>query len=125
MFFLRCLNSILKGFKNGFTLIEAMIGITILTFSLMGVVAMMVYFGSQTTDKKLKSCLLDSAASALQQFKGNALPISSSFTCENITGTISVNPTTYPSSNTCTDVTATASALGKSLTLTTKVCNFN
>jgi Tfp pilus assembly protein PilV len=109
---------------KGFSLLEAMIGITLLTFSLMGVVAMMVYFGSQTSDKTLKGCLLDGATNALAQYSANALPVSTSFTCENINITIGMSHSTFPSSNDCNNVTATATAEGKSIQLQTKICNF-
>lgn len=110
--------------KKGFTLLESMIGVSLLTLALMGMVAMMVYFGTQTADKTLKNCLLDNASSALTRYKANALPVSTTFTCENITGTISMSSTTFPAVNTCSNVTATATAQGKSVQLQTSVCNF-
>jgi prepilin-type N-terminal cleavage/methylation domain-containing protein len=109
--------------KRGFTLIEAMIALAILSISLLGVVAMMVYFGTDTSDKNLKSCLLDRATSALSQYRANALPVPTSFTCTNRTGTMTMSHTTFPGPNLCNDVTATASAGGKTIQLSTKVCN--
>lgn len=109
---------------KGFTLLEAMVGITLLTLSLMGVVALMVYFGSQTSDKTLKGCLLDGATNAIAQYSANALPVGASFTCENISITVSMSHSTFPASNACNDVIATATAQGKSVQLKTKVCNF-
>lgn len=109
---------------KGFTLIEAMIAVTILTISLLGVVAMQVYFGTQTTDQSLKNCLVDSSMNALSQYKGNSLPITSSVTCDIYTITVSLDQSTFPSSDNCSDVTATSSSMGKSFSIKTKVCNF-
>ena len=109
--------------KKGFTIIEALIALAILSISLLGVVAMMVYFATDTTDKNLKSCLLDRATSALSQYRANALPVSTSFTCANRSGTMTMSQTTFPGTNACNDVTATATAGGKTIQLSTKVCN--
>ena len=109
---------------KGFTLIEAMIAITILTFSLLGVIAMQSYFGTQTSDRGLKNCLLDCALNAITQYKANSLPITSPVTCDIYSVTVSLDHSTYPSANSCNDVTATASKSGKTFSIKTKVCNF-
>jgi len=119
-----------KYFQKGFTLIEAMIAAALLSISLLGVVAMMVYFGTQTTDRTLRDCLLDKATSALMQFRTNNLPISATFTCANKTGTLTISPTTYPPdcnaspSTCCVDAAATAMGGGKTVVMRTRVCNF-
>ncbi len=110
--------------EKGFTLLEALIGMALLTLTLMGTVAMMTYFGTQTSDQVLKRCLLDSASTALSQYRANSLPVSTTTTCRNITVNVSLDYTTFPLLNFCNDVTATASANGKSTKLKTKVCNF-
>lgn len=110
---------------KGFTLIEAMLAITILTISLLGVVAMQAYLGSQTTDKAVLNCLLDTASNTLAQYRANAGTISSPVSCDE--GRISVtvsNPGSYPAQSTCQDVTITTSASGKTFNLPSKVCNF-
>jgi len=109
---------------RGFTLIEAMIAITLLTFSLLGVVAMQVYFGSETTDKTLKNCLLDQATSALSYKRATGDNPNTSFTCDNgtVSGSMSMSESTV--SAYCKSVTATATAKGKSLSLNTLICNF-
>jgi Tfp pilus assembly protein PilV len=111
---------------TGFSLIEAMIGITLLSISLLGVVGLMAYFGFQTSDKVLRNCLLDNASNALTQYRNDALPINNSnFTCgNNISGTVTMSTGTFPAAGNCNDVTATATAGGRSLTLQTKACNF-
>jgi type II secretory pathway pseudopilin PulG len=113
----------IKWGTGGFTLIEAMLGIAILSFALLGVVALMSYFGSQTSEKTLRGCLLDAASNGLMQYRANALPVATSFSCEGYTGTVSVTPSTFPGPNTCNNVTSTATAKGKSLEMTTMVCD--
>lgn len=110
--------------KQGFTIIEAMVGLALLSITLLGVVAMMAYFGSHTSDRFLKNCLLDSAVNALDEYKSNALPVASSFTCRGMPGSVTLSTGTFPVTDTCSDVTATVSAGGKTLSLQTKVCNF-
>jgi len=110
---------------KGFSLIEAMLAISILTISLLGVVAMQVYFGTQTTDNATLNCLLDTATNALTQYRANAGTISSPVLCDE--GRISVtvsNPGSYPAQSTCQDVTITTSAKGRTFKLSSKVCNF-
>jgi Tfp pilus assembly protein PilV len=110
---------------RGFTVIEALIGAALLGLALMGVVAMMTYFGTQSRDRVLQNCVLDAAINGLNQYKASApLASSSPFSCGNITGTITMSHTSLPTSNTCNDVTATATVSGKSITLQTKICNF-
>jgi Tfp pilus assembly protein PilV len=115
-----------RGGHRGFSLIEAMIGITLLSISLLGVVGMMAYFGFQNSDKMLRNCLLDNASNALTQYRNQALPINNSnFACgNNVNGTVAMNFTVFPASNVCNDVTATATGGGRSVMLQSKVCNF-
>jgi len=122
--------------RKGFTLIEAMLAITILTISLLGVVAMQAYLGSQTTDKAVLNCLLDTASNTLAQYRANADTITSPVLCDE--GRISVTvagsaiPSTtasniypaYPAQSVCADVTITTSAKGKTFKLSSYVCNF-
>jgi Tfp pilus assembly protein PilV len=114
----------MRSNTRGFTLIEAMLGITLLSISLLGVVAMMSYFSTQTSDRSLRNCLLEQASNGLSQHRADALPVETSFTCGNIGGTLSMSHTTFPAANTCDDVTATATAGNKTAILQTKVCNF-
>lgn len=109
---------------KGFTLIEALMGMAILTITLLGSVAMMVYFGSETSDKTLKNCLVDTAVNALSQYRANVLPVSSPVTCDVFSVAVTLSQTTFPSANTCSNVTATAVAKGKSVQLSTSVCNY-
>lgn len=110
--------------QKGFTLIEALISASILTISLLGSVAMMVYFGSETSDKTLKNCLLDTAVNALSQYRANVLPISSPVTCDVYSVAVSVNQGSFPTSGSCLAVTATASANGKSTQISSNICNY-
>jgi Tfp pilus assembly protein PilV len=111
---------------SGFTLIEALIGALLLSLSLLGVVGMMVYFGTDTADKTLRDCLLDNATNGLTQLRANlTVSASRSITCGASSGTLTVSPNTFPATaNTCSDVTATAAAGGKTLQMTTRICNF-
>lgn len=109
--------------NRGTSLIEALIGLLLLSICLLGVVGTMAYFSSNTADKSLRSCLLENAGNAIQQLKVNALPVNTTFTCGGLSGTISMSQTTFPALNDCDDVTATATVGAKSVTLQTKVCN--
>ncbi len=110
-------------FNGGFTLVEALVGAALLSVSLLGVVSMMVYFGTGTADKTLRDCLLDNAINGLAQLRTNTT-VSTTFTCGGASGTLSLSPSTFPASNACSDVTATATCSGKTLTMGTKICNF-
>lgn len=110
--------------ERGASLIEAMLGLVLLSISLLGVVGMMVYFSTNTSDKALRSCLLESASNALEQYKVDGLPVITDFTCGNASGTITMSHGTYPAASTCNDVTSTATVGARSMTLQTRVCNF-
>jgi prepilin-type N-terminal cleavage/methylation domain-containing protein len=109
---------------KGFTLIEMMIGMLLLSIALLGMVGMMVYFTTQTSDNSLRTCVLDNALNALAMHKANNLPVATTFTCGAKSGTITMSQTTFPADDACADVTATASAGGRSIQLRDKVCNF-
>ncbi len=109
--------------NGGFTLIEALVGLVLLSLSLLGVVALMVHFSTGTADKSLRDCLLDNALNGLAQLRANTT-VSTTFTCGSASGTLTLNPGTFPGTNSCSDVTATATAGGKTLQITTKICNF-
>lgn len=113
---------ILRG-KAGTSLIEALIGLLLLSICLLGVVGTMTYFSTNTADKALRSCLLENAGNAIQQLKVNALPVNTTFTCGNLSGSVTLSQATFPALNDCDDVTATATVGTKSVTLQTKVCN--
>ncbi len=114
----------MRRLDGGFTLIEAMVGSFLLCVTLLGVVAMMGYFATGTSDTVLRNCLLDNALSGLKQLNEN-VTVSTAFTCaNNVSGTLSLNPNAYPATNTCSDVTATATGGGRTLRMTSKICNF-
>jgi Tfp pilus assembly protein PilV len=109
--------------NGGFTLIEALVGGVLLSLSLLGVVALMVYFSTGTADKSLRDCLLDNALNGLAQLRANAT-VATTFTCGSASGILTLSPNTFPALNACSDVTATASAGGKTVQMKTKICNF-
>jgi prepilin-type N-terminal cleavage/methylation domain-containing protein len=110
----------------GFTLIECMVSIAILTIFLMGVVSMQAYFGTQTSDRELRTCLLENAASALAQRRNGSTATSFAFTCRHSSGTVTIGASTLAGTNpgSCQAVTATATAQSKSASVTTSVCSF-
>jgi prepilin-type N-terminal cleavage/methylation domain-containing protein len=112
------------GNTKGFTLIELMIGMLLLSITLLGMVGMMVYFATQTSDNSLRACVLDNALNAMARHKANSLPVPTTFTCGTKGGTLTMSHTTFPADDACVDVTATASAGGRSVQLKDKVCNF-
>ncbi|HAR95438.1 MAG TPA: hypothetical protein DCR97_05680 [Deltaproteobacteria bacterium] len=110
----------------GFTLIEAMVSVAVLTIFLMGVVSMQAYFGTQTSDRELRTCLLENASSALAQRRNGSTSTSFNFTCKTSSGTVTISATALSGTNpgACEKVTATATAQNKSAAVTTSVCSF-
>lgn len=111
--------------QKGFSLIEALIAVAIISIALIGLAGMQGTFATQTVDRTLQNSLVDAASSALSHCQNvNANP-PASYTYE---GGLVVNVTLSggcnPGLDSCNDVTATASARGKSFALTTRVCNF-
>ena len=109
---------------KGFTFMECLVALAIIGVIMLGVVGTMTYFGSDTADKATKTCLLNQATSALTYRKATGSTPSTSFTCNNRTGTLSMTTTTVSGSTLCTDYTATATMSGKSVSLKTRICNF-
>lgn len=114
------------GQSRGFTLVEAMVSIAVLTIFLMGVVSMQAYFGTQTSDRELRTCLLENASSALAQRRNGSTNTSFGFTCKNSSGTVTISATVLSGTNpgACEKVTATATAQNKNAVVTTSVCSF-
>lgn len=112
--------------RAGFTLIECMVSIVILTIFLLGVVSMQAYFGTQTSERELRTCLLENASSALAQRRNGSAATSFAFTCKNSSGTVTIAASTLAGTNpgACQEVTATATARSKSASVTTSVCSF-
>ncbi len=107
---------------KGFTMMEALIAIGIMSIAVLGIIASQVYFGSQTSDQSLKDCLVGAASTYLSQ-SAAGVTADTTFTCEGgFSGTISATSTA--SSTRCNIVTVTTTASGKSVTLSTKICSF-
>ncbi len=118
------MHSIIKNNK-GFSLIEALIAIAILSIAVLGLVAMQGIFATQTADRTLHNSLIDAASSALTHCQNVNTSPPSSYTYENnLVVNVSLTGGCSPVTDSCNNVTATASALGKSFALTTRVCNF-
>lgn len=113
-------------FKNkGFTLIEMMVAILILIIGVLAVVTLQSKFATTTIDRAVRNALIDAAASALKHCESTLSNPPSSYTYGGIIVNVTINGNCSPSINTCNNVTATATAQGKTFSLTTKVCNFD
>lgn len=112
------------NYKKGFTLVEVMISIVILIIGVLGVMTLQSRFATATADRAVRNALIDAAASALQHCESTLSTPPSNYTYGGITVSVSVSGGCNPSEDTCNNVTVTATAQGKSFSLTTKVCNF-
>ncbi len=108
--------------SKGFTLIEALIAILITTLIVMSMAGLITVLGTKTSDRILLSCLIEGASSGIEACKGGE--VINQITCGGFTINISINGNCQPPINTCSNVTSTASAGGKTFSLTDKVCNF-
>ncbi len=114
--------NIQKNKFYGFTIIEALIAILITSFIAISIAALITSFGLKTADRILLSCLVEGAASGIEACRGGQTI--NQITCGGLTVNISITGDCQPAPNTCSNINATASAKGKSLSLTDKVCNF-
>ena len=108
--------------NKGFTLIEALIAILITTLIVIGVAGLITVFGTKTADRILLSCLVEGATSGIEACKEGE--VINQITCGGFTINISISGNCQPPANTCSDIISTASANGKTFSLTDKVCNF-
>lgn len=115
-----------KGILNnsGFTLIEALVAILILIIAILGLVGMQGIFARQSADRIFMNSLIDAASSALSHCQNTNSAPPTSYSYENFVVNIQLLGNCNPTENTCNTVTVTASAQGKSFSLTTLVCNF-
>lgn len=105
-------------------MIEVVISIFILVIGLLAVMTLQSRFATTTSDRAIRNALVDAAASALQHCENAKSNPPASYTYGGITVNISIGGSCSPSENSCNNVTANATAQGKSFSLTTKVCNF-
>lgn len=117
--------------QKGFSLIESLIAIVIVSIALLGLAHMQALFATQSVDRTLHNCLIDSATGALAQCKTDATtPATISFICEQgITASVTLSVVTGSGrcnpSNDCNTVRATATAMGKTYILNTEICRYN
>lgn len=113
-------------FKNkGFTLIEVLVSILILIIGVLAVMTLQSRFTTATADRAVRNALVDAAASALKHCESTHTDPPTSYTYGGITVSISKSGDCNPGLNACNNVTVTATAQGKSFSLTSKVCNFD
>lgn len=110
--------------KKGFTLVEVLVSIVILIIGVLAVMTLQSRFATSTADRAIRNALVDAAASALQHCESTLSTPPTTYTYGGITVSVSVSGNCNPSEDTCNNVTVTATAQGKSFSLTTKVCNF-
>ncbi|MBZ0156826.1 MAG: prepilin-type N-terminal cleavage/methylation domain-containing protein [Alphaproteobacteria bacterium] len=113
--------------RDGFSVIEALIAVAILSIAVIGLVTTIGTFSSTTVDRTVLNCLVDAASTALYKCQAG-VDSNPNSTCGG--STISIAGTSgycAPATGTCTTVTAvaTASPQGKTVSLTTQICNFN
>ncbi len=114
--------NIQKNKSYGFTIVEALIAIVIVSIIAVSIAALITSFGSKTSDRILLSCLVEGAASGIEACRGGETI--NQITCGGLTVDISITGNCQPAPNTCSDVIVTATAKGKSVSLSDKICNF-
>lgn len=106
---------------RGFTLVEGLVAVMLTFIVSIGVAGLLTFFGLYNRENILHTCLLQGASSGIEACRGRHAI--SNLQCGNYSVSISVSGCT-PGANRCNNVTATASAGGRSFTLTDVVCNF-
>ena len=109
--------------NKGFSLIEALIATVILTIAVLGIMALQGTFATQTVDRTLQNALIDAASSALSHCQNVGTSPPGTYTYEGIAVTVSISGNCALALNTCSNVTATATARGRTFSMTTFVCN--
>ncbi len=109
--------------NKGFSFIEALIAIIVLTVAVLGLVSMQGTFATQSVDRTLQNALIDAASSALTHCQNVNTAPPGTYTYEGIAVTVSISGNCALALNTCSNVTATATASGRTFSMTTFVCN--
>ncbi|MCX7738182.1 MAG: hypothetical protein N2Z80_02035 [Hydrogenothermaceae bacterium] len=128
------------GNKNGFSLVEALIAISMAFFIVIGIAKMLTVFGIYSKGNVEMTCLVNAASSAIEACRGGT-PINN-YTCNNLNIQLSIttencnpstnqcnqiqkicDPSTIPT-NQCNKIIVTATYAGKSFSLEDRVCNF-
>ncbi|HIJ60426.1 MAG TPA: prepilin-type N-terminal cleavage/methylation domain-containing protein [Nitrospirae bacterium] len=114
--------------NRGFTLLEALIAMVILTIGIVSVISMQATFAKGTVDRTVLNALIDSASSLLNRCQiDTGTPSSVTYTHEGRTITVTRTGSCNPNTDTCNAVSATAtdSLTNKTFTISTMICNFN
>ncbi|MEJ5339480.1 MAG: hypothetical protein WHS43_07485 [Aquificaceae bacterium] len=108
---------------RGFTLVEGLVAVLITFIVAVGIAGLLTFFGIYNRQNILQTCLVQAASSAIEACRGgNAV---GNIQCNRFNVSISVSGSCNPRINSCSTVTATASAEGRSFSLTDIVCRFD
>jgi prepilin-type N-terminal cleavage/methylation domain-containing protein len=110
--------------SKGFSIIEVLVAMFILSIVALGVAGLITMFGFYTKDRILLSCLVEGAASGIEACK-SGINSTNNIKCGGYTIYIDIQGECPPASGQCSIVNTTASANGKSFSLTDKICNFH
>ncbi len=108
--------------RTGFTIIEALIAILIVSIIAISIAGLISSFGLETSNRILLSCLMQGADSGIEACRSG--DYISNITCGGILVNIQITGNCTPPPNTCSDIIVTATAKGKSVSLSDKICNF-
>lgn len=121
-----------KG-KRGFTLIETLIALLLVTTAAFASLGMITMFAKTTRQDVLRTCLLQAASSGIETVRANPVATTLSVPCAGYTASVTVTftgslPATAPAmgsgASACTEIVSTATINGKTMELRDWICNF-
>lgn len=108
--------------NKGFSLIEALMAVSITFFIATTIAGMLTMFGVHSKKGIELTCLVNAAASGIEACRGGQTI--STYTCGGININVSISGNCNPSQNQCNQITVTASYQNRKFSLTDYVCNF-
>lgn len=108
---------------RGFTLVEGLVAVLITFIVATGIAALLTFFGIYNRQNILQTCLVQAASSAIEACRGGSTL--GNIQCNRYSIAVNVMGSCNPRINSCSPVTATASAEGRSFSLTDIVCRFD
>jgi len=110
--------------KGGFTFLEVVIALSILSIALVGLASMQTLYAQQTYDRTRLNSLVDGVAAAMSECQAGITPTNPA-TYNGVTVSMTVSGgSCVPALNACNAVSATASSGAESVTATAYMCNF-